>query len=24
VRGVLVQIDGLREDPHLEMHTRGG
>jgi cyclic pyranopterin phosphate synthase len=23
-RGVLVQIDGLREDPHLEMHTRGG
>lgn len=24
VRGVLVQIEGLREDPHLEMHTRGG
>ncbi len=23
-RGVLVQIQGLREDPHLEMHTRGG
>jgi cyclic pyranopterin phosphate synthase len=23
-RGVLVQIEGLREDPHLEMHTRGG
>ena len=23
-RGVLVQIDGLRQDPHLEMHTRGG
>jgi GTP 3',8-cyclase len=24
IRGVLVQIEGLREDPHLEMHTRGG
>jgi GTP 3',8-cyclase len=24
VRGVLVQLEGLREDPHLEMHTRGG
>ncbi len=24
LRGVLVQIKGLREDPHLEMHTRGG
>ena len=24
VRGVLVQIGGLRKDPHLEMHTRGG
>ncbi|MGH7319581.1 MAG: GTP 3',8-cyclase MoaA [Candidatus Rokuibacteriota bacterium] len=24
VRGVLIQIDGLRRDPHLEMHTRGG
>jgi cyclic pyranopterin phosphate synthase len=23
-RGVLVQIDGLRQDPRLEMHTRGG
>jgi cyclic pyranopterin phosphate synthase len=23
-RGALVQIEGLREDPHLEMHTRGG
>ena len=23
-RGVLVQIEGLRGDPHLEMHTRGG
>jgi cyclic pyranopterin phosphate synthase len=23
-RGVLVPIDGLRDDPHLEMHTRGG
>jgi cyclic pyranopterin phosphate synthase len=23
-RGVLVQIEGLRDDPHLEMHTRGG
>ena len=23
-RGVLVQIEGLRRDPHLEMHTRGG
>ena len=22
-RGVLVQIEGLRNDPHLEMHTRG-
>jgi GTP 3',8-cyclase len=24
IRGVLVQIEGLRQDPHLEMHTRGG
>jgi cyclic pyranopterin phosphate synthase len=24
VRGVLIQIDGLRQDPRLEMHTRGG
>jgi GTP 3',8-cyclase len=23
-RGVLVELEGLREDPHLEMHTRGG
>jgi GTP 3',8-cyclase len=23
-RGVLVTIDQLRKDPHLEMHTRGG
>jgi cyclic pyranopterin phosphate synthase len=23
-RGVLVPVDGLRKDPHLEMHTRGG
>jgi cyclic pyranopterin phosphate synthase len=23
-RGVLVQLEGLRKDPHLEMHTRGG
>ncbi|MBI3457322.1 MAG: GTP 3',8-cyclase MoaA [Candidatus Rokubacteria bacterium] len=23
-RGPLLQIDGLRRDPHLEMHTRGG
>jgi cyclic pyranopterin phosphate synthase len=23
-RGVLIQIDGLRQDPRLEMHTRGG
>jgi GTP 3',8-cyclase len=23
-RGVLVQLEGLRDDPHLEMHTRGG
>ena len=23
-RGVLIQIEGLRQDPHLEMHTRGG
>jgi len=23
-RGVLVSIDQLRQDPHLEMHTRGG
>ena len=23
-RGALVQLEGLREDPHLEMHTRGG
>ena len=24
VRGPLVQIEGLRQDPHREMHTRGG
>jgi cyclic pyranopterin phosphate synthase len=24
VRGVLVQVAGLRQDPRLEMHTRGG
>jgi cyclic pyranopterin phosphate synthase len=24
VRGPLVQLEGLRRDPHLEMHTRGG
>ena len=24
IRGPLLQIDGLRRDPHLEMHTRGG
>lgn len=24
VRGPLIQIEGLRQDPHLEMHTRGG
>jgi cyclic pyranopterin phosphate synthase len=24
VRGVLIQIEGLRQDPRLEMHTRGG
>ena len=23
-RGVLVPVEGLKEDPHLEMHTRGG
>jgi GTP 3',8-cyclase len=23
-RGVFVQLEGLQEDPHLEMHTRGG
>ena len=23
-RGVLVGIQQLRQDPHLEMHTRGG
>jgi GTP 3',8-cyclase len=23
-RGTWVQLDGLRQDPHLEMHTRGG
>jgi GTP 3',8-cyclase len=23
-RDVLVSVDGLRQDPHLEMHTRGG
>jgi GTP 3',8-cyclase len=23
-RGVFVKLEGLREDPHLEMHTRGG
>jgi cyclic pyranopterin phosphate synthase len=23
-RGVLLQLEGLRQDPHLEMHTRGG
>jgi cyclic pyranopterin phosphate synthase len=24
VRGVLIQVEGLRQDPRLEMHTRGG
>ena len=24
VRGALIQLEELREDPHLEMHTRGG
>jgi cyclic pyranopterin phosphate synthase len=24
IRGPLLQVDGLRRDPHLEMHTRGG
>jgi cyclic pyranopterin phosphate synthase len=24
LRGVLIQIEGLRQDPRLEMHTRGG
>jgi cyclic pyranopterin phosphate synthase len=24
IRGPLLQIEGLRKDPHLEMHTRGG
>jgi cyclic pyranopterin phosphate synthase len=24
VRGVLVQVEGLKQDPRLEMHTRGG
>jgi cyclic pyranopterin phosphate synthase len=24
VRGVLIRLEGLKEDPHLEMHTRGG
>ena len=23
-RGVFVRIEGLRKNPHLEMHTRGG
>lgn len=23
-RGVFVPIEGLKKDPHLEMHTRGG
>jgi len=23
-RSTLVPLDGLRRDPHLEMHTRGG
>ncbi len=23
-RGVLYQVEGLRSDPHREMHTRGG
>jgi cyclic pyranopterin phosphate synthase len=23
-RGPLLQIEGLKKDPHLEMHTRGG
>jgi cyclic pyranopterin phosphate synthase len=23
-RGVFVRLEGLKEDPHLEMHTRGG
>jgi len=24
IRGVLIQVEGLRSDPRLEMHTRGG
>jgi cyclic pyranopterin phosphate synthase len=24
LRGTLLQVDRLRTDPHLEMHTRGG
>jgi cyclic pyranopterin phosphate synthase len=24
VRGKLIGVDKLREDPHLEMHARGG
>ena len=24
IRGVLIRLEGLKEDPHLEMHTRGG
>lgn len=24
MRGTLIQLEGLRTDPHLEMHTRGG
>ena len=23
-RGTAVEVEGLRKDPHLEMHTRGG
>ena len=23
-RGTLIQLERLRQDPHLEMHTRGG
>jgi cyclic pyranopterin phosphate synthase len=23
-RSTLIPLDGLRQDPHLEMHTRGG
>jgi GTP 3',8-cyclase len=23
-RGVLIRLEGLKDDPHLEMHTRGG